>query len=116
MAPHGYWASFSNNLEEQKKFIQWMEKELKIVDVDDWYRVSFKQIRQLAPLSNLETKTALLEILMRVYPNHNWNEQRMSRVGPKKASQRVLVTAVKELLQNTGAPYDKQHLIFLPFS
>jgi hypothetical protein len=103
--PHGFWSNFEN----QKKFIESIGKNLQINDLDEWYRISGKQIKQFAPTTLLE-ELGLARILPQVYPSHNWNVNKLSK-GPKKASQRTLALIVRDIFHETeGKIFSVLHL------
>lgn len=101
----GFWKSVEN----QKKFVGWLEKELYVRQLDDWYRVSFKQINSVAPLTLLH-RVGLDKLLMTVYQQHPWDAKRLNaRLGRMKAAQRLLAALVQELFEGADVQEDYSH-------
>ena len=82
---------------EQTKLIKWMGKELLITSLEDWYRVSRKQIYNLVP-SHLMEFSQLKQYLKNAYPEHSWDDQKFQRMwNSTNSSQRHLLVTVKKL-------------------
>jgi hypothetical protein len=94
--PRGYW----NRKDNQRKFLDWLTKELQVNKNDDWYRISKKQIRNVAPVTLFRSKT-LGAVLSELYPEYSWSIQKFQD-GAFKASQRVLATSVQELFSKSS--------------
>ena len=91
--------------EEGKKLVEWLSEKLGIGSLSDWYRISMKQVNELVLMENA---SMLAQILRRSYPQHNWDDNKLSRLGPVKSSQRQLVLAAKELFPT----YRKAHAFY----
>ena len=78
VCPRHYWDNFNN----QKKFMEWAEKELKINETSDWYNISTKQIANLGGsyLLARKYKGSPLLLLSSIYPNYNWLPWRFNKV------------------------------------
>lgn len=99
--PKGYWED-PNNL---KEFMEWLGKELYIKKLEDWYRVSMNQIRQLAPTTAFK-KYGIWKVLEQVYPSHSWDPKAKEGFGAAKAAQRMLAIRVRELFPNSEVRED----------
>ena len=90
---------------EMNRLIQWMEKELEISNLAQWYRISDAQISELIS-RNAFVQTELEKLLQNVYPNHVWDISKLRyKKGTMKASQRILFTTVKQLFPDSGATF-----------
>lgn len=91
--PYNYWKD-QNNV---KQFLEKFKLKYKISSVNDWERVSWKQIKQEGG-SGLVTyfNSSLFDMLSRIYPNENWNKENLQRSN-KKSSQKWLFTLLKNL-------------------
>ena len=92
--PIRYW----DKLENKKKFLNWLSKELHVKDLNDWYRISQVQIRRVAPVTVF--KHGKGKILPEVYPDHPWDLERFSHV--EKASQRDLLIKIQIIFPDSG--------------
>ena len=87
---------------QEMEFVEWLSKELEIRVLDDWYRISFEQVRKVAP-TTLFAKFGLPVVLGRVYPNHTWcwtwhtSPNRLYKCGQGK-----LRRVVEKLFPNKG--------------
>jgi hypothetical protein len=91
-------------LGEEKEFIEWLTKELKIDSLDEWYRISGTQLSEKIP-SEFFLKQPLDKLLQQAHPDHKWNLlklQTKSKLGPSKSSQRVLAKTVQEIFSKSG--------------
>lgn len=68
--PANYW----ENVETQKKFVEWLSQELKIEQLDSWYDVSVETVAEKGGAMLLEQQhhNSLFRLLRTVYPDHNW--------------------------------------------
>jgi hypothetical protein len=95
--------SNSYNEDTLKEFVKSMENKLQIKSLDDWYRVSLKQINQFSPLTIIQNSEGLAKLLAKVYPEKHWDMKRFSRIAmPSKASQRMMKIKVENLFPNEG--------------
>ena len=69
---NGYW----NNDANLREFIQSVATELHIQKLEDWYRVSLKQIETVAPLTPFRKFGGLGQLLQHVYPHYKWDMQK----------------------------------------
>jgi hypothetical protein len=100
--PKGYWEDHDN----QRNFVEWLSKQLKIQKMEDWYRVSIQQIQKLAP-NILFQERALADVLKDVYPDYIWDVKKLrSPEKPIKAAQRMLVVILKDIFQSIGDDSD----------
>lgn len=73
-----------------------LANKLRIKELDDWYRVSQSQMRAFGGLSVVNKHGGLMEVVTKLYPDHQWDMMRFVRHG-RRASQRWLRVAVSEL-------------------
>src|SRR5690348_1552221 len=52
--PKGYWTHFMNDSEEVTRVVDWLNEQLSIKNLDDWYRVSLSQIRRWMPIGSVK--------------------------------------------------------------
>lgn len=93
---------FLDNEKHCRELIKWLESELKIKVLDDWYRVSVTQIRKLAQLYNLGNSDAIIQLLSKVYSSHNWDLDKLFNPKWAKSSQRMLLITVKDIFPDKG--------------
>jgi hypothetical protein len=91
--------------ENSLEFLEWTAKQLKLRSLDDWYRVSMKQLQQIAPIKVFGRKN-LVKILMESYPEHSWDPSRFLVQKTLKASQRLLAAVVEEVFPGSGTACD----------
>ena len=96
----------SNNIKHEysssSKMVELLNKKLKIENLEDWYRVSFKEINKWIPRTVLN-KNSIGDLLQGYYPEHPWDLGRLeNKRGAMKSSQRKLFILVKELFMNSG--------------
>lgn len=72
-------------------------EKLHIVALDDWYRVSRRQLEDLKMKRVLVAYGGLLNLLKLAYPQHSWDLQKLGKSHIKKSSQRWLVLMVHQL-------------------
>lgn len=91
-APAGYWASADN----VRTFVAKLAKELRVTDMDQWYRVSAAQVCTVPGGSGLLQRMRLMDALRLTYPNEEWDEVRFSKKA-KKSMQWQLWNTVSSL-------------------
>ena len=75
--------------------------------MDDWYRVSGKQIQKFVPTVEFTT-TILPKLLQRAYPEHNWDISKLTVKGTSiRASQRELAATINNIFPHLGKIYNK---------
>jgi hypothetical protein len=68
--PKGFW----NVEENQKKFVNWLGKQLGVKHFDDWYRISMEDIMRVAPITLFEMYPGgKMGLLAKIYPHYPWN-------------------------------------------
>jgi hypothetical protein len=87
---------------ELSSFVGYLTKELKIKDMQDWYRISLNQINKITPNTVVCKLGGISNMLTKVYPQHPWNFHKFSGIFPIKASQRMLRLCVEEIFPNSG--------------
>eukprot|EP01125_Pyxidicula_operculata_P011832 TRINITY_DN3871_c0_g1_i1.p1 TRINITY_DN3871_c0_g1~~TRINITY_DN3871_c0_g1_i1.p1 ORF type:complete len:468 (+),score=35.99 TRINITY_DN3871_c0_g1_i1:69-1472(+) len=87
-----FWKS-PDNLKDK---LEHVAKVLEVNNLDDWYRVSRKQLIMLDAFGCITEYGSLYNALKIIHPNHMWDKGRFHQV--KKSSQRWLLIKVKEIL------------------
>jgi hypothetical protein len=94
----GFWDIPSN----QKQFVDWLAEKLNIKQFEDWYRISWIDISNVAPAS-IFIKHGMLPVLTRAYPEHQWDSIKFQqRQLSKRSSQRLLALAISKLFPQSG--------------
>lgn len=68
--PRDYWSSITH----LKSYIEWLGKKLGVVELDDWYSVPIESVKMMKGSQILYREGGLIQVLMKVYPEHPWNE------------------------------------------
>jgi len=92
--PFGYWEKVMRDSSEQKKIVNWLGAQLSVSCLEDWYRISVAQPKQLI---SIKTGDQMIQLLQGAYPEHRWDFQKLAFRGAAKSSQRSLALAVKQL-------------------
>jgi hypothetical protein len=78
-------------------------RKLAIKDINDWYRISLSQMKEIEGISGLLLKYPLEKLLPETYPHHQWDIALLERKGKfVSASQRWLKVKVSELFPQSG--------------
>lgn len=81
--PDGFWEEFEN----QKKYMNWLFKELGYTEMEDWYKISQEDLRNNEGHGILnfesENEALLVSFLNKVYPNYNFLPWKFISVGQK---------------------------------
>ena len=87
-----YWDNLltSNNAEEKKQIVDWLGDQLSIKSLDDWSRISLRQIQKCTGIDSWDIVVPLLQTR---YPQHRWEHLGKAL----KANQRELLLAVQQL-------------------
>ena len=96
--PRGYWKKLVENVEEQKKIIEWLNQKLYITKADDWYRVSMNQVNRHLRVENFKLLALMLQS---TYQEHQWDINRFSKHSKTKSTQRKLLLAMQQLFSRT---------------
>jgi hypothetical protein len=83
---HIFWNQLDQS--QTKELIQWLGKELRIQNMDDWYRVSWAQIREVVS-TDIFKQYPLENLLQETYPNYKWDVSKIQKnhIGNMKESQ-----------------------------
>jgi hypothetical protein len=95
--------SFWNKSDSITTYIQWLEKQLQIKKLDDWYNVSAKEISKYFQASSLLNKYGgLKSFLLHYYPNYNWNLELLEKNSSRNISksQYRLFQLLEEIFPN----------------
>ena len=68
--PRNFW----DNVNNQKKFMEWAGKQLKINEMSDWYKVTVKDLSSVGGSSLVSHKynNSLISLLSTLYPEYEW--------------------------------------------
>jgi hypothetical protein len=68
--PKGYW----NKYENRRTFLDRLGKQLGFQNMNDWYRIAFKDIKENGGISLLHKyDDSPSKVLLSIYPEHIWN-------------------------------------------
>lgn len=99
----GYWNHVIKDPKKQRIVVEWLNNQLSIRSLDDWYRVSLEQVAKLVPIASSAT---LISMLKTMYPKHRWKSPLLGRMGIHiKASQREVAVAMKQLFPTHRTAY-----------
>eukprot|EP01122_Echinamoeba_exundans_P010018 TRINITY_DN3635_c0_g2_i1.p1 TRINITY_DN3635_c0_g2~~TRINITY_DN3635_c0_g2_i1.p1 ORF type:complete len:330 (-),score=43.15 TRINITY_DN3635_c0_g2_i1:802-1791(-) len=99
-APHGFWRSQSQKADNsalKSRVMTHLAPKLRIQSLEDWYRVSGKDLRQLGVSHIITMYGGLSSVLKSVYTDHQWDETLLARRAPKKSRQLRLLQALRDL-------------------
>ena len=69
---------FWENIENQRKYFDWLAKELNVKQPDDWYKVTLSHVDEFHGSGVLDYYSgSLIKALSFVYPHHSWQEKRV---------------------------------------
>lgn len=109
--PKGFWKRIINGENERKEMLNWLGEQLSVKSLEDWYRVSLKEIQQWA---NIETSELLSQLLQLTFPQHKWD---LSKFGKSnKSSQRAVVLAVQQLFPKYRTSFSHLLLTYQRFT
>ena len=98
---------FWDDLDLVRAFFDKIKKEYNLINSEDWYRLSKKQIHEFGG-SGLYTKYSLFELLNKVYPNENWKIDSLLK-RDKRAEQRFLFLQVQKVFPGEEIVEDYFH-------
>jgi hypothetical protein len=87
--PEGFWKDLVN----QRNYIQWLAKELKITNMEDWYKVKHRDLRQIDS-GMLQTcyGNSLPNALKTLYPDYDWKPWKFTQVPKGKLKETYLMS------------------------
>lgn len=85
----GFWEELQQHPSHLKQMIEWFAEQLSVKCLDDWCRVSLKQLKRWIPNASGNEFVRMLE---NAYPQHEWKRE-MFGGAFVKASQRELLRA-----------------------
>ena len=91
--PHGYLNEPIDST-EVTRMLDWLGEHLSIKNLEDWYRVSMKQLRKWIPITSSKDLCKMLQI---AFPQHQWNTEMFGSFAHVKASQKLVVYAIQQL-------------------
>jgi hypothetical protein len=67
-------SNFWDNVNNQRKFMDWATSHMKMKDLSDWYNITQREYSQFGGLTLLVKKysSSPLRLLSTVYPEYNW--------------------------------------------
>jgi len=65
-------------ISERIDLIHWLSTELKISSIEDWYRISWLQIREKISLDIIK-RYSLVQLLKEGFPDYNWDMARLNK-------------------------------------
>ena len=76
--PVGYWT----DVDIQKQFLESIFRELEMKTLDDWYKVSTKEVRDRGGYRLMDLYSgSLMKALQLIYPQHKWDISKFSKVS-----------------------------------
>lgn len=99
-SPRSYWET---NRPAIENFFNFAAEQCGVTSLDDWYRVSLKQLKRLGGFQMIMRNGGLFTVLSALYPDHKWDASKFSLKGSKKSSQRWLAQIVKKLFPGQGS-------------
>jgi hypothetical protein len=72
--PKNYWGDDNN----KKKYLYWLGKQLGIKELNDWYKVTPKDIKEHGGQTLVYVYSSLPNLLSIAYPDHNWEKYKFS--------------------------------------
>lgn len=98
-SPRSYWEIDRPSIEA---FIRFAAEHCGVGELNDWYRVSLKQLKSLGGYQMIMRNGGLFAVLSSLYPDHAWDAAKFSVKGSKKSSQRWLLQIVQRLFPDRG--------------
>ncbi len=75
----GYW----RDKQHQERYLRWLEQQLQVQNIEDWYRVKVSDVRRVGGGSLLACYGgSLLRVLQALYPHHHWHPWLFTAVAP----------------------------------
>jgi len=84
------------NREHDERFLFEIGNILQVSKLEEWYRVSIKDLHQVEATGFVKKRGGLIKLLQDVYPNHNWEAEKFSSIQ-KKSSQWWLYKTLQEI-------------------
>lgn len=103
--PKSYW----NKPENIRTFMDRLKEQFNIQSIEDWYRVSVRQIISKGGGGLLQIyNNSLISIFTIAYPEIKWNETKF-KTKDKRSAQRLLYNQIQELYPNNEVVEDYFH-------
>lgn len=64
---------FYDNLDNKRDYFDWLEDELEIKELSDWYRISLDQIAKIGPTTLFKKYDGIANVVRKIYPDYNWD-------------------------------------------
>jgi hypothetical protein len=96
----------SENWEKKENRVSLIKKltiELQIRDLEDWYRVSLGQIAEFHSNVAMFRRYPLQELLQEAYPDFQWDDLKLKKLGYSKAAQWWVKSMVQVLFPSAGS-------------
>ena len=93
------WKKLENEYGDKylQKRIEEFEKKLYIKNLDDWYRISLDQIKEIGGEYLRRKYNGIYNLLQKVYPDYKWIKSKFSSGRTKKSSQRWLKVSISSI-------------------
>ena len=79
--PKNYWL----NIENQRKYFNWLSNQLNIKSNEDWYNIKLEQINSFYGSSLIQNyyDGSLYSALKSIYPNYEWIPWKFHKISKK---------------------------------
>jgi hypothetical protein len=83
--PGGFW----NDTKNQRDYVDWAAEQLNVKNFDDWYRVAATDLLSIrgSKWLNRYYSGSVFDLLMSVYPEHQWDQSAFQRGSNKSPSE-----------------------------
>lgn len=101
--------NFWNDVAHQKKKLEEVGRELGVVNLDDWYRISRSRVCKMVTFISSHYKHDLFSALKTIYPDHSWNPLHFTKI-PYTFWRTTDEQFVKNILHPMMDKYSIRHL------
>jgi len=109
----GFWKHYDGAKDD--KFLYEISNTLQITNLNEWYRVSRKDLQNSGAEIFVKRRGGLMMLLSGIYPNHNWNRENFL-IKQRKSSQWLLLKTIQEIFPpgiEILEEYQFQEMLFL---
>jgi hypothetical protein len=106
MVNSGHWKELSF----QREHLDWLEKQLGIQSLNDWYKFTTNRVRKHLPFIYRYYNGSLYEMLKTLHPNHEWNPILFPKAPKRYWQQEKIHKYYRELLMNWKSEHNIQSL------
>eukprot|EP01118_Nematostelium_gracile_P014074 TRINITY_DN5417_c0_g1_i1.p1 TRINITY_DN5417_c0_g1~~TRINITY_DN5417_c0_g1_i1.p1 ORF type:complete len:333 (+),score=55.76 TRINITY_DN5417_c0_g1_i1:286-1284(+) len=104
--PMGYW----DTMNDKAEYFKWLENELGIRNMEDWYRISLKHIQSVSNTLLFEKQGGIHRVLRKHYPEIKWDVDKLRSQKSQKSSQWRLLRAVETIFPTANVIEDYKTL------